>query len=264
MANYTLTYSENSNGWPSFYSYVPEYMIGMNNYFYSFSGGNMYRHNTNAVRNNYYGVQSYSSMSSVFNEHPLETKLFKTLNLESDQAWDATLTTDIPNEGTIDSAWFEKKEGSWYSFIRSIGETPANTEEYALRSLNGIAQSTSVTGTAAAPIVNFANTIDIGSIISVGDIIYHAIPPYTLPQVGGQITNVEVDLANSINRLTLDATITGAAAFTLQDPFILYIKNQTAESHGVLGHYCEFTLKNFSTAATELFVVESDVMKSYP
>ena len=96
MANYTLTYSENSNGWPSFYSYVPEYMIGMNNYFYSFSVGNMYRHNTNAVRNNYYGVQSYSSMSSVFNEHPLETKLFKTLNLESDQAWDATLTTDIP------------------------------------------------------------------------------------------------------------------------------------------------------------------------
>ena len=59
MPDYTLTYSENSNGWPSFYSYMPEYLVGLNNYLYSFSGGNIFQHNSNEVRNNYYGVQGF-------------------------------------------------------------------------------------------------------------------------------------------------------------------------------------------------------------
>ena len=53
----TLSYSEKSQGWASFFSYIPEQMVGMNNFFYSFQGGNIYQHNTNALRNYYYGVQ---------------------------------------------------------------------------------------------------------------------------------------------------------------------------------------------------------------
>jgi len=32
MANYTLTYSESAQGWPSFYSYYPDFMIGTSYY----------------------------------------------------------------------------------------------------------------------------------------------------------------------------------------------------------------------------------------
>ena len=328
MANHTLTYSETSQGWPSFYSYIPEYMSGMNNYFYSFSGGNIYQHNTNVVRNNYYGVQSYSEMTSVFNEEPLINKLFKTVNLESDQAWGASLETDIPNTGVIDLDWFVQKEGDWFGYIRSVGGNPAALSEYALRSMSGIAQSTSVTGTANTPIINFAinsktytlaggvnggtytytdktgiltgpltlgingtasvcaqvdtltvtntvtttlaNTalcnlaIDIGSIISIGDMLYTASAPYTGPTLVGRITAVEIDIANNINRVTVDATIAGAAAPATPNTFILFIKNQAAESYGVLGHYMKFVLQNNVTTATELFAVESEVMKSNP
>jgi len=56
MPNYTLTYDEGVQGFPSFYSYYPDFMIGMNNYFYTFNGGNLYRHNVNESRNNFYGV----------------------------------------------------------------------------------------------------------------------------------------------------------------------------------------------------------------
>jgi hypothetical protein len=52
LANYTLTYSESSKGWPSFYSYHPEWIQGMNQYLYTFKGGNLYRHNVNDTRNN--------------------------------------------------------------------------------------------------------------------------------------------------------------------------------------------------------------------
>ena len=53
--NYTLTYSESVKGWPSFYSYYPDFILGMNQYLYTFKGGNLYRHNTGTVRNQYYG-----------------------------------------------------------------------------------------------------------------------------------------------------------------------------------------------------------------
>jgi hypothetical protein len=52
--NYTLTYSEGVAGWVSFYSYYPDWIIGMNNYLYTFKGGNIYKHNTNESRNTFY------------------------------------------------------------------------------------------------------------------------------------------------------------------------------------------------------------------
>lgn len=267
MSDYTITYSETAEGFPSFYSFFPDWMIGMNNYFYSFKGGNLYRHNVNETRNNFYGVQSYSQIKSVFNDSPLKNKLFKTINLESDQSWDTLLATDINGSGIIESEWYVEKEGAWFSHVRNTGTVPASSEEYALRSANGIGRSQSVTGTNNTPIISFSTNpiVSIGSILSVGDIVYFALPPYETPQLAGKVTFVEVDLKNNINRITLDATIAGAVSpIPIQDAFILYVKDQVAESHGVLGHYCEFSLTNNSTEATELFAVESEVMKSNP
>jgi hypothetical protein len=62
----------------------------------------------------------------------------------------------------------------------------------------------------------------------------------------------------------VDTTIPGATIPGIQNPYIMYIKNSVAESHGVLGHYCVFTLENTQTVKVELFAVESEVMKSYP
>jgi hypothetical protein len=46
--------------------------------------------------------------------------------------------------------------------------------------------------------------------------------------------------------------------------YFFYVKNSVAESHGVLGHYCTFTLENNSSDKIELFSVQSNVMKSFP
>ena len=265
--NYTLTYSESSKGFPSFYSYIPEWMVGMNNYFYSFSNGNIYRHNVNETRNNYYGTQYTSTISSVFNDSPLENKIFKTINLESNSAWTATLRSDIETSGFIEKTYFVKKEGAWFAFVRNSGQIPAGDDEFVLRSVNGIGQSQTITGTSAAPQINFSTSplISIGSIISVGDVVYFAQPPYTVPQLAGTVTSINVDLQNSTNNIILDATIAGAVSpIPIQNPYIMFVKNAVAESHGILGHYCDFTLTNTDTTAAELFAVESEVMKSYP
>jgi hypothetical protein len=64
------------------------------------------------------------------------------------------------------------------------------------------------------------------------------------------------------NRLVVNAT--SGSVPPVQTPYMLYIKNSVAESHGVLGHYCLFTLENPNPNKIELFAVQSEVMKSYP
>jgi hypothetical protein len=261
MANYTLTYSDMVAGWVSFYSYYPDWMIGMNNYFYTFNGGNLYRHNVNASRNTFYGQFSPTTLQSVLNAAPLENKLFKTINLQGDASWYTTLETDLQFSGFIDDDWFEKKEASYFAFVRnnSVGEL-------ALRSVNGIGRSYQVTGSGVAVIVKFSISplIDIGNIISVGDILYFSLPPYTTPVLAGKVTAITVDLPNGINQLTIDTTVPGATPIPIQNAFFLYIKNSVAESHGVLGHYCTFSIENTSSDKIELFAVQSEVMKSFP
>ena len=263
---YTLSYSDSVKGWPSFYSYFADWMLGMNNYFYSFKGGNLYRHNTNELRNNYYNVQYNSQITSVFNDQPLENKLFKTINLESDSAWTITLDSDIQTGASIDYSWFEKKEGAWFAFVRNNGTLPAAAKEYPMRSANGIGRSTSVSVVGSSTIINFATNplVEIGSDIAVGDIVYYSPPPYNAIEMAGKVTAINIDLQNATNNIVIDNSISGAVAIPIQDGFIMYIKNQQAESNGVLGHYCQFTITNTDSTATELFAVESEVMKSYP
>lgn len=268
MSNYTLTYSQGVDGWVSFYSYYPDFMIGMNSYFYTFKAGNLYRHNTNSVRNQFYGVSGNSQLTSVFNQSPLENKLFKTLSLQGDDTWTANLETDLQTGGQVLDSYFEKKEQAYFAFIRTTGATPALNEQYAQRSLNGIGRIDNFDSTVPSAVeINYSISplISIGSIISIGDYLYYALPPsYSSPLLFGQVTDIIVNLKSGINRLIVDATIPSATIPPIQDPYSLYIKNSVAESHGILGHYCKFVLTNTSGAKIELFATESEVMKSYP
>ena len=183
--------------------------------------------------------------------------MFKTINLQGDAKWGVTLETDLQYSGFIQESWFEKKEAAFFAFVRnnSVGE-------FALRSVDGIGRSNQVT--TGGTVVKFAIGISIGSIISVGDLLYYSLPPYTTPVLCGKVTAITVDLPNGVNQLTIDITIPGTTPIPIQDAFFLYVKNSVAESHGVLGHYCTFNIENTSNSKIELFAVQSEVMKSFP
>ena len=265
MANYTLTYDEGVQGFPSFYTYYPDWMIGMNNYFYAFKGGNLYRHNVNESRNTFYGVFSPSKMESVFNTSPLENKLFKTLNLEGDDSWAATIRTDIQDSGFINADYFEKKEQSWFAFVRNegLGSTPAALPEFSLRSLNGIGNSTTVVIGAGTATINFATTVQIGNILSVDDYFYF-LSATNEPVYAGNVTAINVNLRGGVNNVVIDTSPAGTTPIPSNVETFLFIKNSVAESHGVLGHYAVFDLTYSENTKVELFAVESEVMKSFP
>ena len=160
---FTLTYSEGVEGWPSFYTFYPEYIKGMNGFLYTFQNGNIYRHNTSPLRNNYYGNQGSSQITSVFNPEPsLTIKLFKTLSFESNAAWNCTsLLTDL-SQGNVAEINFEQKEGEWFAYVRhNTGVT-----NFALRYSNGLGTIASVAGNANALVCSFNNNI--GNLITNG------------------------------------------------------------------------------------------------
>ena len=264
---YTLSYSESSKGWPSFYSFIPEFMIGMNSYFYSFKGGNIFRHNTGAARNTYYGQFSNATITSVFNPEPtLSIKLFKTLSYEANTTvsnsnearWECTrLLTDLTDgtPGSLLETYFEEKEGEWFSYLR----TNAGTVNWKQRSANGVGVCTNVSGPNTATVVTFTTTV--GSLLNIGDTAYAATlnngVATTEPILSGVI------LAKTSTTITVDSSPAAATVPTVGQ-FIMFIKNAVAESHGARGYYLEFKLENNSTSPVELFSVGSSVMKSYP
>lgn len=249
MPNYTLTYSPDVQGFPSFYSYFPDYIMGMNQYLYTFFNGNLYRHNTNPVRNRYYEVNYNSTITGVINDSPLEAKVFKTIELESDSSWGATFVTDL-QAGSIAADYFVQKEGSYFSFIRYN----QNQENLNLRSTQGIGTCSTVTGSVAAPPIEITFTFSVDSILSVNDTAYK-VNGTTIEEIG-QVTAISADRTS----ITIGAPVADAVAGDL----ILYLKNPVAESYGMLGYYLEFTLTNTNTTATELFSVNSQVFKSFP
>lgn len=259
---YTLTYEPKVKGWPSFYSYNPDWMIGMNQYFYTFKNGNLYKHNDNAARNNFYGVQYSSRIKTVFNDSPLENKLFKTLNIEGNSPWSATLISDVQDSGFVQAGWFEKKEQSWYAFVRNSGTTPAGNDEYVLRSVNGLGNSTTILVTnPSAVVINFPLTLNIKNILSIGDNLYRSTPN---PIFVGKVVQVNVNLPKGINQIIVDTTVPNGSLPVQDVDYYMYIKDAIAESHGILGHYGVVELTNTNTSQVELFVVESNVMKSHP
>tara|TARA_R100000742_G_C4279452_1_gene104063 strand:+ start:3591 stop:4424 length:834 start_codon:yes stop_codon:yes gene_type:complete len=277
MANYTLTYNPDSQGWPSFYSFYPEFIRGMNAYLYTFKGGNLYRHNSSTVsRNNFYGIQGISTVTGVLNDKPLEIKLYKTISYEAntniglyastEARWAVeSLNTDLiafpntdPTTPTIPEDNFVEKEGEWYSYIRS----DASTVNWKLRSAHGLAPAVTVTGGGTATmIITFATPP--GYIISVGDMAY---------RLNGAVTDA-LGLVTAISNVVGDYSITinnvnAAPPPTYPTPvpgeLILYYKNSVAESFGARGYYLEFKLSNNSLRPVELFAVSGSVMKSFP
>ena len=245
MANYTLSYSRQDKGWTSFHSYAPEWMIGMNSVFYSFYQGNLWQHYDNATRNNYYGSQYTSQITPVINDDPISAKMFKTINLETNSPWSATITTDLAT-GFIDSTNFVLKEGDYYSYIRRV----AGNTDLDLLSAQGIGEVTTVTGTSPGSI-DFTFAFDIGSIISVGDVLYR--------------DNAGIELIGTITALTSTVVTVAVTAITpVAGNFLLYIKNAEAESYGARGYYMEVHLENNSTSEVELFSISSEVFKSFP
>lgn len=238
----TITFSPSSNGWTSFWSYNPDWMLGLNSSFYTWKGGELYKHDSNNIRNNFYGSNYQSKITTVFNQEPTQNKVFKTLSLDSTHPWNATTNTDLSN-GYNDASYFLEKEANWMSYIRSVAGTNDSHELYT----QGLGQVLGLTP---------PNTIELASVdsnISVGDQLYvYNTAINTLTLIGSVTSNTDTTVTFSV--------VTSPAV----GDYIVYIKNNLAESFGLRGYYLQVELSILESSPVELFEVSSSVFKSYP
>ena len=87
----TLAFDETSKGWTSFFDYVPNQIFSLNNNYFTAKDGKIYQHYELAPNSNsrsvFYGLQTNSNVTIVFNGAPSMVKNFQTINYEGDSGW---------------------------------------------------------------------------------------------------------------------------------------------------------------------------------
>jgi len=152
---YTISFNEDVNGWTSFKSYIQEAGLTLNNRYYTFKNGSMFKHNqskdNSAPFNLFYNQQYSSNITNIFNDNASFIKTFRNAKYEGSQAkvdqfsivtidgvdyndgeyynlqekkgWSLEyLNTDL-QEAT--SKGFIDKEGKWFSYLK--GNPTAHT-----------------------------------------------------------------------------------------------------------------------------------------
>ena len=239
----TLTFDEKVKGWTSFHSFMPEYMVGMNNKFFTFKNGELYEHHSdNVPRNNYYGQQYNSTVGVMVNDAPSEIKELQAVSLEGNQSWSALIKAFISNsddymESSLTSVEFVKKEGKWYAYARRNESDTAfdSKATYGLGTISGL--------TATTFILNGGSTS-----LCVGDIIVR----------GSNLLQVGIIQSISGQTITLDST-TGL----VDGDFVVGMKDSRIEGGNLRGYTIRVDLTNTSTNKVELFAVNLEVMKSF-
>lgn len=241
MAEETISYSRSGQGWDSFHSFHPDMMIGLNNSLYTWENGELYKHDVNETRNEYYGILYPSTITPIFNQVPLDVKIFKSLGLDSNDTWEAECTTDL-STGVVEPEYYEEKEGDWYAFIRSTPDT-VDLKSIATQGIGNVLSFAGLT-------ITFS--FDIPGSISNGDKVYIG--------DGTTVTLIGTMTAHTATTIVVDA----AAVTPVAGNFIVVIKDSTAESVGMRGYYMEVKLTNNNTTAVDLFSITSNAQQSKP
>ena len=231
----TWVYSDEDNGWLGRLKFNPEDMCRVNNKFLSFLNGEVYEHNSEVSYNTFYGVETPSNFTFNFSQNPSERKRYKIIQIEGTDSWELELTTDL-DKGYIHKSDFTKEEGVWNAYCRTSNEAI----DTSLRACQGIGSCT-ITGL----VLNF--TFQLDSLISIGDLIIN-----TNKQTVGTVTN------KTSNTLTLDAV-----ANIVNGDFVMCSKMQSIENASLLGYHMEVKATLSTNTLTEVFAVNSEIVKSF-
>ena len=258
----TLVFDDGVQGFPSFFTWVSDTGISLNNRFFTFVDGEIWEHHQAGVnRNSFYGTSSPSQVDVVFNDEPSSLKNFKTLGYEGQGAWSAAISTDqestiidstvIPEtrtvSGTIEADEFVAKEGKKFGYIRGTSENVTNLDLQRI-SVQGLGRGTPDLNNTE---ITFAKNPQ--SDLNVGDTLffYQRIGndyDETL-YLGGEVT--------AITDNVVTYTYTGSL-IPSQDDFFLFSKNAIVETSGVLGFYGVVSLSTIDSELAELFSINTE------
>ena len=153
---YTLAFDEDNSGWVSFFNYIPDHGLSLNNDFYTFKNGSIYMHYSPDVgKSFFYGLPNKSTVTLIFNPNVSASKSFLTVNYEGTFNWELTsLYTDTDTSAPINlynlpytsvdlqnqlfSNSFKRKENKYFGNILNITNLLQGGEVLYGQSMSGI------------------------------------------------------------------------------------------------------------------------------
>jgi hypothetical protein len=236
-------------------------MVGLNSIFYSFKGGSLYQHDANIVRTRFYNSTDGFSIKTIINQSPMESKMYKSLALDSTHPLNVTGSTDL-DPVYMNVSQFSKKEGDFFAYIRR----PVSDNNLQMISAQGVGIIDSIAG--------FELTMDTQvSNASTGDLIISGIVDsnnnlITSIQVGYVVDVVGNVISVSNNNPTPPTPPTpGFINAPTAGSYVYILKGPVAESYGARGRYLDLSLSLNGSAAeveVELFAISTSAFKSFP
>lgn len=241
MERQTISYSDKIKGWTSFHSFFPDQIGNLTNDLFTIKNGQLYIHNdkTGPFRNNFYGQQFKTKVVVPINPDVSDDKVFKTMVLEGNKAWDVSIKTNL-TESTIKSTEFNPIESRFFAHVRQN----ENVNDLHGNSVQGIGRIVSFsTNQITFSIVN--------ELVCIGDKLF-------------QLNGTSKDLIGQISNI-VGNTVTVSVVITVPiiNLYCFATKNARVEGSEVRGYYAMVTLENDDTDAVELFGIESNVVKSH-
>lgn len=231
MENSTLSYQEGNQGYPTFYTYQPDCILGVNNNLYTWKNGEMYEHEKSEIQNDFYGQQYESKIIYYANQSPSDVKIFKAIAIEGNMPFDILLKTDY-TETDLQKEDFKQKEDFWYTHLRK------------------------------STINNYGAKYGIGIVneIQGNDLILK--PPFKL-SVGDEIYNNSGLLIGFVS-LYDEGKITLTDTTQLnQGDYVYGVKKSRIEGSPLRGYYARVEMSVLPIRKLELFAVNLEVVKSY-
>ena len=111
----TLAYGQSIGGgagWSTFYSFKPDQMLSLRDKLYTLKNGALWQHySTSALRGNFYGVSTPSSITFVFNPQPNFSKTFRTISYEGSSGWQVSnIITDSTGEDLLNAVTYQETQ----------------------------------------------------------------------------------------------------------------------------------------------------------
>ncbi len=254
----TVTLDEVYNAWTSFHAYIPEWMDRLGTKFYTFKNGELYEHDSNLERANFYGQDYGCRVEFSANENPSDIKLFKSMSLESNSdQWYATLSSEIESGviGGSANLKFEDKEGIKYAYIRRAS---GDSNNYAKLSVLGIGNILTYQNADGNIYMQFGfdlpNQIT-NSINGDGDQLWG----YNSASDSTYLITEDFAVQSYVMVWVNTSTVTTPSI----GDFVFVVKSAEAESYGLRGYHSKITLINNSTGFVELYAANTEAFKSY-
>ncbi len=250
----TVSFKENTLGWESFKTFVPESGLSLNDTYYTFKGADVWSHD-NAVRNTFYGgALAPSTITVALNDSPSAVKRYSTIGYEGSTGWSATaFLTDLETGGGMT---FTNKEGKWFSQVKGATTTWTDDSytgniDFAASTTKGLGTISSVTTNASNNVLTFVGVVNESLQPNSGDKIF--------AERASGIYTVGECIATTPNTVTVALPLSPPSGWLapVAGEFAFFVKNTEVNTGGLAGYHAKLTLSSSESAMTELFAVNS-------